>query len=379
MFSRIFTIARKEMIHVRRDKRLIMAIIAMPLIQLLLFSYALSFDVKNISMVVMDRDATVQSRRLVSAFTNSGYFRIEDRIKKEGEIDSALDSGKAKVALVIPSGFARRTAAAKKVSVQVLIDGSESNAAVIARNYANGIIQQFSQNLSLDAVGRKGVNIGKAAILPLEPRSRLWYNPSGNSTIFILPGLIVVIMMQLAVMQTSMAVVREKDHGTIEQLIVSPINSYELMVGKIIPFFVLAFIDLAVVMGIGVFAFGMPVHGSLLLLLLGAVLFTLAGLGLGLVVSSVAGTMETASQLSLLIAMLPAFLLSGFVWPIENMPLALQGVTYLFPARYFVTMLRGLFLKGAGVDILWPQLLALSIFAVASIGLAALNFKERSG
>lgn len=379
MLRRILTIARKELMHVRRDRRTLAAIFAMPLIQLLLFSYALSFDVKNIGLAVLDQDRSQQSRRLIDSFTNSGYFQIRHNLDAYQEIDDALDSGAAKVALVIPTDFSRQLAAGRKSAVQVLIDGSESNAAIVARGYADGIIRQFSQNLRMQTLTRRGLAGNAATLAPLELRSRLWYNASGNSTVFILPGLIVIIMVQIAVMQTALAVVREKDHGTIEQLIVSPVRSYELMIGKILPFMVMALIDLVLVTAVGVAAFGMPVRGSLVVIALGSLLFVLAALGLGLFVSSVAGTMETASQLSLLLAMLPSFVLSGFFWPIENMPAALRLITYMFPARYFLALLRGLFLRGAGVSVLWGELLALSVFTVVSIGLAALNLKERTG
>ena len=378
MIGRILTIARKELRHVRRDPRVLMAIFAMPLIQLLLFSYALSFDIKNINTAVLDYDRTSTSRRFIGSFTNSGYFKVTSYLKNPAAIDKAIDSGAVKVVLTIPPDFGDRLAAGRTAGAQVLIDGTEPNTAVFARNYAAAISQQFSRNLTLSMLSRRGLG-DVAALSPIEVRSRLWYNPSARSVVFILPGLIVVIMMNVAVVQTALAVVREKAQGTIEQLIVSPVKSYELMIGKILPFIVMAMIDMAIVSAIGILGFGVPLRGSLIILLAGSLLFTIAALGLGLLVSVISGTMEAASQLSFFVSMLPAFILSGFIWPIENMPPALQFVSRLFPARYFMEIIRGLFLKGVGLDILWPDFLALAIFAVAMIGLAAVNLKERTG
>lgn len=378
MIDRILTIAGKELRHVRRDSRVLMSIFALPLIQLLLFAYALSYDIKNISTAVLDNDRTSASRRFIGSFTNSGYFKITRELNNSGEINKTIDSGAAKVAITIPPNFGDRLAAGKTAAAQILIDGTEPNTAVFARNYAVAIGQQFSRHLMLTSLTKRGLN-DVAVLQPIDARSRIWYNPSGRSVVFLLPGLIVVIMTNVAVVQTALAVVREKDHGTIEQLIVSPVTSYELMIGKILPFVVMAMIDMVIVSIVGIFGFGVPLYGSIILLVFGSFLFTLATLGFGLLISSISGTMEAASQISILASILPAFILSGFIWPIENMPIALQWVSALFPARYFMVMLRGLFLKGNGLDILWPSFLALGIFAAATIGLAALNLKERTG
>ncbi|MDP1809728.1 MAG: ABC transporter permease [Actinomycetota bacterium] len=378
MIGRIFTIAGKELRHVRRDPRVLMTIFAMPLIQLLLFSYALNFDIKNINTAVLDYDHTSASRRYIGSFTNSGYFKVTSYLKNPAAINKAIDSGAVKVVLTIPPGFSDRLAAGRTAGAQVLIDGTEPNTAVFARNYATAISQQFSRNLVLSVMSGRGID-DAATLSPLEIRSRLWYNPSARSVVFILPGLIVVIMTNIAVVQTALAVVREKAQGTIEQLIVSPVKSYELMIGKILPFIVMAMMDLVIVSAVGIFGFGVPLRGSLTLLLAGSLLFTIAALSMGLLVSVVSETMEAASQLSFFVSMLPAFILSGFIWPIENMPPALQFISRLFPARYFMEIVRGLFLKGVGLDILWPDFLALAIFAVVMIGLAAANLKERAG
>ena len=378
MMSRIWTIAKKELMHVRRDRRVLATIFIMPLIQLLLFSYALSFDIKNIKTAVLDYDRSPTSRRFVGAFSNSGYFTVEGYLRASGEIDKTLDTGAATVVLTVPAGFSRSLAAGGTTRVQILIDGTEPNTAVFARNYATAITQQFSRQVTMEALSKRGLS-SAAAIQPLQPRSRLWYNPSARSVNYILPGLIVVIMTNIAVIQTALAVVREKDHGTIEQLIVSPVRNYELMIGKILPFIVMAMIDVVIVSAIGVFGFGVPFRGGLGLLALGSALFIMAALGLGLLISSVSGTMEAASQLSLFISMLPAFILSGFIWPIENMPAALQFISRLFPARYFMVIIRGLFLKGVGMDTLWPEFAALAVFAVLTIGAAALSMRERAG
>lgn len=379
MFSRIITVAKKEMLHVRRDPRLIATIFGMPLIQLILFSYALSFDIKNISTAVLDNDRSQLSRRFTGAFTNSGYFKITGRPDSRGQIDKVIDSGSAKVAITIPPDFSRRLTAGRRAAVQIIIGSAEPNTAVIARTYATVITEQFSRRLFVEALEKRGPAGPLRLAPPLEARSRIWYNPSGRSVVFILPGLIVVIMTNVAMMQTALAVVREKDQGTLEQLIVSPVRSHELMIGKIMPFFLMALIDMVIVSAVGIFIFQVPLNGSVALLALGSTLFTLAALGFGLFVSSVSATMESAAQLSFFVSMLPAFILSGFIWPLENMPAILQGISYLFPARYFMTLIRGVFLKGVGLDILWPQFLALFLFATLAIGLAAANLKERTG
>lgn len=370
--SRLMAIARKELMHVKRDPRLIAAIFIIPLIQLLLFSYALSFDIKNISTVVYDNDNSQASRGLVSSFKNSTFFNIVKYVKKPAEIDEALDHNVAKVAITIPGRFSAKIAQGEQVAIQVLVDGSEPNASVVASGYASAITQQFSGKVTVDTLNSYGIS--RQIKQPVEIRSRLWYNPNRKSVYFMIPGIIVLIMTNIAITQTALALVREKDQGTIEQLIVSPLKTYELMIGKVLPFILIVSVDVILISLFGILGFGVPFRGSILTMAIASGLFVFACLGIGLLVSSISNTMEAANQLGFFVSLLPAFMLSGFIWPLENIPVALQYLSRIFPPRYFVFIMRGLFLKGSGLDILWPSMAALALIAVGSVGAATLIF-----
>jgi len=378
MFNRISTISGKEFLHIRRDPRLIAAIFIMPLLQLVLFAYALSFDIRNIDTVVINRDQSPISKRFVSSFTRSGYFTIVANLNRDSQIDKALDTNEAKVAISIPPDFTKELDKGGRPQVQILIDGSEPNTAIVAQGYATAITQSFSNNILIDNLSRHGLsNAGKSA--PINISSRVWYNPKLEGIVFILPGLIVVIMANLAVIQTALALVREKDHGTIEQLIVSPLHPIELMLGKVFPFLLITLFDVLLITVVGILGFHVPFRGSFTYFAIGGGLFTLATLSLGLLISAVSSTMESANQLAAFVSMLPAFLLSGFVWPLENMPAPLRFISYLFPFRYFVAIVRNLFLKGTNLSVLWPNFLALLIFSVVTLALSAASFNEKVG
>jgi ABC-2 type transport system permease protein len=367
------TIARKELMHVRRDPRLIASIFLIPLIQLLLFSYALSFDIKNIPTIVYDNDNSQLSKKLVSTYQNSTFFNVVEYADNPKEIDEAIDHNVAKVSINIPPGFSKKIARGEKVAVQVLVDGSEPNASLVASGYISAITQQFSSRIVIDTLNRFGLSQKSASLI--EIRSRLWYNPNRKSVNFMIPGIIVLIMTNITITQTALALVREKDHGTIEQLIVSPLKTGELMIGKVLPFIFIVTLDVFIISVVGIFGFGVPFRGSILLMALSSGLFVLSGLGLGLLISAVSNSMETANQLGFFVALLPAFMLSGFMWPLENIPVVLQYFSRVFPPRYFVSILRGIFLKGSGLDILWPNILALFVISFISISLATLIFK----
>ena len=378
MWARVAAVARKEAMHIRRDPRLIMSIFMMPLLQLVLFSYALSFDVRDLSTAVLDRDNTALSRSFARAFEKSGYFHISNYLTEPAQVEEALSRGSAKVVITVPRGFAKSLYGRRTAEAQVLIDGSEPNAAVLARAYASAVASTFSAKKQLAAI-QIDPKSPTGRPTALEPRVRVWYNPDLRGIVFFLPGLIVVIMANLTTIQTALALVREKDFGTMEQLLVSPLRPWELMVGKILPFAAIVTFDTAIITLVGIYGFGVPFRGGAALFALAAILFAFASLGLGLVISAIASTMEAANQLGFFVSMLPAFILSGFIWPIENMPRALQYISLLFPGRYFLAVTRTLFLKGAGLSVVLPNLAALAFFSVATLALAAISFRERLG
>lgn len=378
MIRRIMTVARKEFLHIRRDPRMIGAIFMVPLIQLFLFGYALSFDIRNINTAVLDHDLTPESRKLITSFESSGYFTVVRYLGKENDIDDTLDRGIAKVAITIPKGFARDVTAGGKPAVQILIDGADPNTAVVARGYTTAISQSFSGRILFQALERRGASAGRQPT-PLDVSTRVWYNPKLQGIAFMLPGLIVVIMANLTIIQTTLALVREKATGTIEQLIVSPLHPFELMLGKIAPFLVITFFDVLMITFIGVIGFQVPFRGSLFLLALGAALFTLAGLAMGLLISAITNTMESANQLASFVGLLPTFLLSGFIFNLDSMPVPLQALSYLFPGRYFMFIVRGIFLKGVGLSVLGPNLAALLLYSLVAIALSIVSFREKVG
>ncbi len=374
--SRIFAIGRKEFVHIFRDPRIIMSVFGMPLIQLILFSYALNYDITNIPTAVLDQDKTTTSRQLVQSFSASGYFAIDRTLSTEKQIDDVLTEGADKVIIRVPAGFAKKIAKGGKAPVQVLIDGSDPNTAQTAAGYSAAIAQFWSGKVVAEAFERRGL-VAAEGIQPIEPRLRVWYNPDMKSVNFLLPGLIAIIMMNIAIVQTAMAVVREKEYGTIEQLIASPVKRYELMIGKIGPYLGIAIIDIILVSLVGIFLFGVPFRGSIIVMAIASALFIFGSLGLGLIISTMSSSLQTANQMATFLSFLPGFMLSGFVFPIRNMPVVLQWATYLVPARYYLSILRGVFLKGTGPSILWPNILALVIYSTLTIVASALMFKKK--
>lgn len=374
--NRIFAIGRKEFLHIFRDPRIIMSIFGMPLIQLIMFSYALSYDIRNIPTAVYDRDKTSTSREFVRSFSTSGYFAVDKTITSESEIDPILTAASDKVVISIPQGFADKILTGDKAPVQVLIDGSDPNTAQTAAGYSAAISQFWSGKMVAEAFMRRGI-ISSGGVQPIETRTRVWYNPDLKTVNYLLPGLIAIIMMNIAIVQTAMSIVREKDSGTIEQLIASPVKRYELMIGKIGPYLGIAVIDIILVSLVGIWLFGVPFRGSIILMGIASALFIFGSLGLGLIISTISSSMQTANQLATFISFLPGFMLSGFVFPIRNMPKVLQWATYFVPARYYLSILRGVFLKGTGPAILWPNIVALIVYSTLTIVTSALIFKKK--
>lgn len=374
--NRIIAIARKEFLHIFRDPRIIMSVFGLPLIQLVIFSYALNYDIRNIPTAVHDADNTAVSRQFIESFQSSGYFKIDNRVASTADIDPVLVSGRDKVVVNIPEGFADKIRRGEKAPVQILIDGSEVNAAQTASGYSAAISQFYSSKLVAGYLSRRGVGTS-GGVAPIETRTRVWYNPDLRTVNFLLPGLIAIIMMNITIVQTAMSIVREKEFGTIEQLIASPVKRYELMIGKIGPYLFIAVLDIIGITLVGLVLFGVPFRGSIVVMGVASALFVFGSLGLGLIISTVTSSLQTANQMATFVSFLPGFMLSGFFFPIRNMPRALQLASYAVPARYYLVILRGVFLKGTGPQTLWPELIALIIYSTLTVTIAALIFKKK--
>ncbi|MEW6264877.1 MAG: ABC transporter permease [Thermodesulfobacteriota bacterium] len=371
---RIKALARKEFLQIRRDVRSLLATIFIPLLMIFLFGYALSLDVDRIPTLVLDLDRTPVSREFISLLADSRYFQVVRYLEREAEIDEALARGQALQALVIPDGFAAKVKRGLKTPVQAIFDGSDSNTSAIAIGYLKGVAAGFDLELQAKRIQRAGL---KMADMPLEARIRVWFNPELKSRNFIVPGLTAIIMMVICALMTSLTVSKERETRTLEQLISTPITSTELMIGKLLPNLVVGLVDMALVVGAGVLVFGVPFRGSYLGLFVTSLVFLIGTLSWGLFVSVVSRTQLQASQIAMLTVFLPSFLLSGFIYPIENMPVVIQAITYIVPARYFVEILKGLFLQGVGPAVLWPQGLALVLYALLVLNLARRKFTKR--
>jgi ABC-2 type transport system permease protein len=371
---RIKALTKKEFLQMSRDIRSLMGGLFIPLLMIFLFGYALSLDVDRIPTVVLDFDRTPMSREFTNKLTDSRYFSLLRYLDREADIDLSLATGEALMALVIPNDFASKVKQGIPAPVQAVFDGSDSNTATIALGYLKAVAAGFDIALQEYRIRRVGLRM---VDMPLEARIRVWFNPELKSKNFIIPGLTGVIMMAICTVMTAMSVSREKETGTLEQLISTPITSLELLVGKLLPYLAVGLVDLALVVGAGVLIFGVPFRGSYLNLFVTAFIFLIGTLSWGLFVSVVAKSQLQASQISMISAFLPSFLLSGFIYPIENMPVVLQVITFVVPARYFVEILKGLFLQGVGLSILWPQVLALVIYAVLVLNLARKRFTKR--
>jgi len=373
---RIWAIARKEFIHVIRDPRLLMVIMAMPLLQLFLYSYALSFDVKNLPTATVDFDHTTQSRQYLDALQQSNYFQINQTLTSYDGVDKAFESNTDKVVVVVGAGFGNNLAAGRAANVQILVDGSDANSAQLARGYSQALSRVYGGKVIVSQVEAKGFST--SSVPSLSSNTRVWYNPEGKSAAYYVPGLIVILVTTVLVLQTANTLVKERENGTYEQLIVSPIKNIELMIGKIAPWAVIGALQIMLISLIGIFVFQIPFRGSVWLLVLSSLLYVSCALGMGLIISARAASVDSANQLAALVAFLPTLMLSGFIFPISSMPWALQAISYCFPGRYFMVITRTIFLKGGGLDVLWPQMMALTIFAVVIISLAASMYKERA-
>jgi len=375
MLLRTRAIARKEFIQIVRDARTLGVVIALPLLMLIIYGYAINTDVRNLPMAVLDQDQTAQSRDLIRTFEHTGFFDIKYYVESPDEIDEVIRTGEVKLALTIPRGFAKAIANGETAYVQPIIDGSDSTTASIGSGYVVGVLQSYSGKVALVAARRAGI-AQASALQPIDFQPRVWYNPELKSTNFIVPGLIAVILMMLAALLTSMTVVRERERGTIEQLIVSPIKPTELMLGKLAPYVIIAFVDVLIIIGVGRLLFNVPLNGSPTLLLVLSVIYLISALAIGLLISTVSGTQQTAMAMAMMATQLPSVLLSGFIFPIASMPLAIRVITRIIPARYFLVIVRGIFLKGVGLAVLWQQAVFLVIFACIILGLCSRRFRK---
>jgi ABC-2 type transport system permease protein len=374
MFRRIRPVAVKELRQLVRDKRTLAVLLAFPAFLMILFGYAFNFDVKHIRLAVLDQNRSPESRQFIQSFLNSEYFDLYQELNSSSEIDELLNKGRVLVALVIPADFSSGIAMGKDVRVQVNVDGSNSNTASTAVGYVSGVIQNYSSRLLADVLMRTGRTHGS---VPIDYRPRVWYNPELRSTPFLIPGLIVMTLLLMSVISTSLSIVREKERGTMEQIIVSPIRPLDVILGKTIPYAAISLLGSVVVLLVSAVLFGVWVKGSWLLLYLATFFFLMGGLGLGLLISTLTSTQQGAYSFSGLLTMLPSVILSGWIFPIRNMPIPIQVVTYLIPARYFLPILRGIIVKGVGLSAYWEQMIFLVVFAIIIIFLSTMRLRRQ--
>ncbi len=367
----IFFIMKKEILQVSRDRVFLPLLFLAPVIQLLLFGYTATTDVKNISMAVLDQDKTYDSRKFVESFVNSGYFKFKMYLYSESEIDDVLNSSKVKLVINIPKNFSRKLKRGEQVDVQAIIDGTNSNNANVILAYTKDIAQRTSVKIIIRQLKKFNLNIPV-----IDLRYRVWYNPELTSVNYVVPGIICTILSIVTTMQTSVAIVRERERGTLEQLMVSPIARHQLILGKVLPFVIIGFIDAVIVLVVGILWFKIPVNGSILLLFTLAIIFIINTLAIGILISTVSRTQQQAMMTTLFL-MIPWITLSGFVFPIENMPRIIQVLTYFIPLRYFLVIIRGIILKGVGLSVLWPHVVVLTILGLALILLGISKFHKQ--
>lgn len=355
------SVGRKEVRQIVRDRRTLTILLFVPAFFLLVYGYALSWDIRHIKLAVDDRDRSVESRAIISAFVNSGYFDLVASVERPADITRLMDRNQARAVLIIPANLGADIRSGRTVPVQILLNGDNANTATTVMGYALTILQRA----------------GPAAAPFIRVESRVWYNPQLRSTLFLVPGLIAYILMITAVVSTALSVVREKERGTMEQVRMAPIDAASFVVGKTIPYFMVSLASVLAILLVAMVLFHLPMRGSWILLLFTVSLFLVGALGLGLFVSTVADTQQVAFQVALLLSFMPTLMLSGFIFPIASMPPFLRGITYLVSARYFLVALRGIVLKGVGVGIIWPQLAALAAYAAVVLTLASARLRRQ--
>jgi ABC-2 type transport system permease protein len=381
MLQRLKSMLIKEFIQAFRNPRMRVVLFLPPLIQLIVFGYAANTDIRNISLAIYDLDHTPQSREMIERFASSGYFRITHRVGDPREIRRLIDEGRISAALQINHDFARQTRQRQGAAIQLIVDGTDSNTASVVTAYAQRIVAEYSRQILGERI-RSLPNVPDEMKKPffkkggIEIQSRAFFNPNLESRNFYVPGIMAFLIMLVTLLLTTMAIVREREIGTMEQLIVSPMRPVELILGKTIPFALIGYIDVLLVTGVGVFWFEVPIRGSLPLLLFATALYLLSTLGIGLFISTISHTQQQA-MMTMFFFFIPAILLSGFIFPIANMPEVVQYLSYADPLRYFLVIIRGIFLKSNGFEILWPQMLALAILGTIVFTFSSLRFRKR--
>ena len=363
---KVLAVARKELRQIRRDRRTLMILLFVPALFLLLYGYALNFDIRHVGLAVDDRDRSSRSRALISAFINSGYFDLAADITSASELNRVFDRNQARAALIIPAGYGRDVENHEPTDVQVIIDGDNSNTATTVVGYAQAIVAEVAAAESAPVT----------LLPPVQLEPRVWYNPQLRSTLFLVPGLIAYIAMITAVISTALSIVQEKERGTMEQVRMAPVSPAVYVLGKTVPYLVLSFVSALLIVLVAMLLFDLPMRGSWALLCLAIALFLVGAQAQGLVISSVAQNQQVAFQLALLSSFLPTFILSGFIFPITSMPTPIQVITHVVPARYFILALRAILLKGAALSSFWEALAALGLFAVIMLGLASVRLRR---
>ncbi|MCX6133804.1 MAG: ABC transporter permease [Ignavibacteriales bacterium] len=375
MLDRLLPIIKKEFRHIRRDKRVLAVLTLVPAGLLLLNGYALNFDVNHIRMVVVNLDKGSISREFVNSFVTSGYFDYVQDLATSEEATHMLDDGHARMVLVVPAGFSDRMHANESASVQILVDGMDANSATTIVGFSQAVVLQYSQRIVLNNLAK----IGRGNYIPIQYEGRIWYNPELKSSKFLVPGLIAFILAITAVIATSLSIVREKERNTIEQINVSPVHSLHFIMGKLIPYALISLVAAALVLIAAYALFGVVIKGSVFLLFGATVLFVIAALSIGLLVSTISDSQQVAFQIAALVSMLPTIILSGFVFPIRSMPWWLQVLSNVTPAKFYLVILRSILLKGAGIAAFWEQLVYLAVFATVLLTISTVRFKRTIG
>lgn len=374
MNSRILAIAKKEVLQLIRDKRSLVMIFVFPIILILLFGYVVANDVKNIKFAVFDQDSSSISRQIVAKIENSGFFINVGPVTDYRQLENSLNTGRIKIGLVIPRGFYRDLQAQKQPNLQVLIDGTDSNTAPVAKGYFINVINSFAIQLRNESLLKQGqLNRVK---LPIDLKYRVYYNPELKAINYMIPGISAIILLLITTMLTALSIVKEKELGTIEQIMVTPVKPCELVLGKLLPFPVIGLINVLLVVTVGSLWFRVPIKGNILLLAICALLYLMTSLGMGLLISTVSKTQQQA-MLSMVFFLIPNILLSGFVFPVSNMPKIMQIITFIIPARYFIEIVRGIYLKGIGITHLYWQMLALAVIGILILIYSVKGFRKQ--
>jgi ABC-2 type transport system permease protein len=370
---RLWYLMWKELLELRQDPRLFGVIFIAPIVQLTFLGYAATTDVKNVPIVVVDQDHTPQSRELISRFDGSPYFTIVGSLNTVAEIEGWFEGNRAWMGLVIPGDYHERVGSNRQAAVQVIADGTDSNSTNVAMGYAVNLVNGYNEELARERLTAAGQDVPPRAI---DARIRVWFNPQLESRDFMIPGIVALLLLVITTNLSSMAVVREKELGTLEQLNVTPVTRWQLILGKLLPYGVIGILDVLLVTTVAVTWFEIPLLGSPLLLFATSCIYLLTTLGLGLFISTISNTQQQAMMTATFFFLTPMLYLSGFIFPIENMPAVIQPITYLIPLRYFITIVRGIFLKGVGVAVLWPQILALLAWGLIIVGLAVARSRK---